>query len=181
VVPKLYAPIERIPPAIRKPFAPDFTVAQVASARGHGRTVNSGYGWAYGGTGATDPHVSARDWVNTAHAALIDLLMLWIDAETYKNGDGTWSWPSVQWLLEAFAELDRLGVQSGMYTAPWFVSHYLGGSTAFSDRANWTAFYNEARDLFSLPLYGGWDYAGILGHQFSADGIDRSVFAGVLA
>lgn len=163
VVVRLYLPWE-------KP-AQEHTRAQVESARALGKSVG-GYVWAYA---AADPLETVTEGLRLARSCGLEVPVLWIDCETYtEDGNVVDRGPDAAWLRAAVGECVGRGVRPGIYTGAWWWRAYMGDTTEFGEVPLWAAVYNWVADLASVKLFGGW--REVVGHQYSANGIDLDVF-----
>jgi len=168
IVVRLYLPDETPPQS--------HTTAQIASARAAGCTVG-GYVWCYF---EFDPRKTVRDAIALARSVNLNLPVLWLDCETYKNRDGSIDrGPDAPWLRAAIAECRALGVRPGIYTAGWWWRDFMDNTTEFSDVPLWAADYNGTTDIDDVRMFGGWTKAS--GKQWaeklpSGAGLDQNVF-----
>ena len=168
VVVKLYLPVESIPK--------EHSLAQIASARAEGCTVG-GYVWCYG---EEDPRKTVRDAVGLARSAGVELPILWLDCETYKeDGVVVDAGPDAAWLREAIDECRTLGVKPGIYTGGWWWREHLDNTREFADLPLWAAEYDDNPDVDDVTLFGGWARAS--GKQYaeklpSGGRLDQNVF-----
>jgi hypothetical protein len=168
VVVKLYLPVESIPK--------EHSLAQIASARAEGCTVG-GYVWCYG---EEDPRTTVRDTVGLARSAGVELPILWLDCETYKeDGVVVDAGPDAAWLREAIDECRKLGVKPGIYTGRWWWHEHLDNTREFAELPLWAAEYDDNPDVDDVTLFGGWTRAS--GKQYaeklpSGGRLDQNVF-----
>lgn len=147
------------------------TLDQMASSQANGCSVG-GYVWLYGGL---DPAQQITDALAIAAVAGVTLPILWLDLETYKEADGSTTWPSLEETIAAVEECERRGMRAGLYTGNWFVDGYWGGHVGLlAQYPVWLADYNGVPDLDTPSLY--WPPEKILGHQYSGNPIDLDVF-----
>ncbi|MBI2934660.1 MAG: hypothetical protein HYY29_03715 [Chloroflexi bacterium] len=144
---------------------------QIESARANGCTVGL-YVWAYR---ANDP----RETIKAAKAAMDSLSVkgiLWVDCETYINGEDQDLGPNADWLRAAGEEATAQGVTLGIYSSRYWLTSFLPGYAEFGDWWLWLADYNNIVDLDSIEIPMGWNRGQLLGHQYSDKPIDLNVF-----
>jgi hypothetical protein len=95
---------------------------------------------------------------------------IWIDAEDPASGD------VAHWLRTAINEIRALGYQPGIYTGIWWIKDHLNDLSVLEGVRLWLAEYNNIADLDSVELIESLKRAQLVGHQYSADGIDLDVF-----
>lgn len=84
---------------------------------------------------------------------------LWIDCEDVVPGMTQDEY--VRAIAGAVAIVEAGGLEAGIYTARWWWLAYTGNSSAFKDRAWWTAQWDGVDDLARVTRYGGWTTAAM--------------------
>lgn len=140
-------------------------VAQLRQVAAAGLKLD-GYLWVYWDA---SPEQSVAGALGLVEQAGLAIGTLWLDCEEGQPGRAVVE----DWLSRASAEAARRSQAVGIYTGAWWWVPYAGNSDAFARLPLWSADYDGRADL-GVPGYGGW--AAEVGHQYSADGIDRSVF-----
>jgi hypothetical protein len=114
VIVRLYLPGERP--------SQQWTRDAVQIARDKGKTVG-GYLWAYR---SFDPVKTLTDALDLCASMNLVLPILWVDCETYPDGD---QGPDAEWLSRFIAMADALETPVGIYTGQWWVEgHFPGGA-----------------------------------------------------
>lgn len=163
VVVKLYQTIENIPQ--------QYSLDQLASAQANGCSVG-GYVWLYGSVPLMQ---QVGDALDLAERAGITLPILWIDCETYRESNGTTTYPTQAQALQAVQACEARGVRAGIYTGNWFVEGYWGGNVGeLASRPVWLAAYDDVATLETPSPY--WPRELVLGHQYDSTPIDQDVF-----
>ena len=106
--------------------------------------------------------------------------MLMLDCETYTDGRGNVldPGPTAAQILAAAAECRRQGFNPIIYTAGWWLASpwFEGDARHLGDLPLWYANYSSGPilDAWAGDRFGAWDRP--LGHQYTADPVDWSVF-----
>lgn len=166
VIVRAYLPWERI--------SQEHTRAQVASAIANGCSVDL-YCWAYS---SNTPEGTVIEALKVAESCELGLLRLWFDCETYTaNGVVVDRGPTAEWIQKARLECGANGIEFCVYTGVWWLRDYLPNyAEVLQGVPLWLAEYNHTPDLDSVALLEDIDRSMLVGHQYSADGIDLSVF-----
>lgn len=140
-------------------------VAQLEQVAAAGLKLD-GYLWVYWDW---SPEESVERALGLAEQAGVAVGRLWLDCEDGQPGRAAVE----EWLGRAVAAAGARGQTVGIYSAAWWWTAYAGDSDRFKALPLWAADY-DGRPELERPGFGGWTEE--VGHQFAADGIDRSVF-----
>lgn len=130
-----------------------------------------GYGWLYKDV---DPAQQANDWADFIEAQGVSVPYLWMDEEPYQTNDNL---ASIEQMKQCAQQLRDSAYNPGVYTGPWVWSLL---RNVVDEEINimplFTAEYNDKATLHEVTLYGGWGADSVVGHQYTSQGIDQSVF-----
>jgi hypothetical protein len=133
-------------------YPPDVAAQQLAALRDSGITDLQGYVvWWFGNT---------PDYLGPLLAVLADggVTTCWLDVED------TRPYPlatRIEEVRAALAYIQAHGMRTGIYTAHWYWTRYMGDCTEFATLPLWAAQYDDDPNLGTVALFGGWERAQI--------------------
>ncbi len=136
----------------------DIAREQIQACQGVGLTV-LGYPWAYFNTDPQQQFEAVMDAYDD-----LDVAAILMDCEDEQNVLS----PSqnVAWLHHALSAYISQGYPAGIYSGPYYWSHFMGGDQSFGDYVSWVANPNGRVTLDDVQPLGG---ARVVGKQYSWD------------
>lgn len=175
VIPKLYQPFESAKErGWNSQMTQQHSLNQIESSYENGAEVVSGYMWPYSGQ---DMAAGVHNAVELGARAIREFWWLGLDIETYPPDR---SIPNGNEIQELVRECRGLGLIPVLYWSQEM--HRRAGSPyeGLEDELHWLASFGltvgPPASLEVVKIFGGWSQDQVVGHQWTSNEIDRSVF-----